>query len=681
MSNVVDGYNAVYRNFVNGGSSAGYDPNLFYNPPTSFVISQLITEQTTFLFEEVLVGFFLLTIFVLSLYMVSMLSNVLVERQVATIATLRSRGATHRHIFRAFALQCLVVSVLAVGIAPFCAQLVVMVIAHFLLSATDQSAINVVVRNPVGSALSVGWVALIAGLVAVIVMVLAVRRASKIDILTLRRESARTHKKPFWQRLYLDVTLAAIFVSLFSYYYFVVHTFSDTSRILGPLVLLFAPLLLLSILLLFLRLLPFLLRVGAAITARGNGPAGLLSFAQMARQPQTTLRVILLLATVIAFSIYQLSFIATQRYNNQARMEYQVGADFSGSITVKNYHSLQDSEKMYVAMSGVAAATLGYSTSINTSVSDFAGAVTINAVDTNTYAQTAVWSSAYASQPLSSLTSQLAAHRADALNHNVVYAVVNKAIWQDLGLSPGAIFTLPTSDNHFQHIRFVALAYVNFLPTNQNDSLTMLIDYQSYAAAYAKANAGATLQPNYIWLRAHDDANSRAQIQHAFPTLQNLQQLLNQAQTDPSQVAITGTLALGITVLLVLATIGLVLTAWLSVKRRLTSFAILRALGMSSRQVAAILLWEQGTTYLLALLLGVGIGWVLTTFVEPAFQLMDGLVHISISYNVPRMVVLPYSWFGLLVGLFVLVCAILLFFMGRYAAQPAINHMLRLNED
>jgi ABC-type antimicrobial peptide transport system permease subunit len=111
----------------------------------------------------------------------------------------------------------------------------------------------------------------------------------------------------------------------------------------------------------------------------------------------------------------------------------------------------------------------------------------------------------------------------------------------------------------------------------------------------------------------------------------------------------------------------------------LTSFAILRALGMSSRQVAAILLWEQGTTYLLALLLGVGISWVLTTFVEPAFQLMDGMVHIS--YDIPRMVVLPYSWFGLLVGLFVLVCAILLFFMGRYAAQPAINHMLRLNED
>ncbi|MEO7020737.1 MAG: FtsX-like permease family protein [Ktedonobacteraceae bacterium] len=48
----------------------------------------------------------------------------------------------------------------------------------------------------------------------------------------------------------------------------------------------------------------------------------------------------------------------------------------------------------------------------------------------------------------------------------------------------------------------------------------------------------------------------------------------------------------------------------ISTANRLTNFAVLRALGMAPRQVAMILMWEQGVVYLVALLLGLGLGAV-----------------------------------------------------------------------
>ncbi len=54
--------------------------------------------------------------------------------------------------------------------------------------------------------------------------------------------------------------------------------------------------------------------------------------------------------------------------------------------------------------------------------------------------------------------------------------------------------------------------------------------------------------------------------------------------------------------------IGTLLSSWLNASNRLTNFAVLRALGMATRQVSAVLLWEQGFVYILAFLLGTGLG-------------------------------------------------------------------------
>src|SRR5260370_15945675 len=80
----------------------------------------------------------LVLILALVLFLVGTMSVALVERQTATIATLRSRGATRRHVFGAFVAQGLGLGLLALVLGPFVALLLVTWLVHLLLPAAAQ---------------------------------------------------------------------------------------------------------------------------------------------------------------------------------------------------------------------------------------------------------------------------------------------------------------------------------------------------------------------------------------------------------------------------------------------------------------------------------------------------------------------------------------------------------------
>ncbi|BCL81277.1 hypothetical protein ccbrp13_37420 [Ktedonobacteria bacterium brp13] len=699
VSVLLQDYNALTSHI--DSSSATAQTSLYYQSRALDRLNSFDNQLTT---EQVLIVFFLLAIFGLALYMVSTLSTILVERQQTTITLLRSRGAVQSHITGAFTLQSLFLGVITLIGGPLCALLFVSLLTNLIpivVPGALHFALTSVSGNPLSSMLSILWLALIVCIVVVVVMMINVRKATKVAIVDLRQENSRTTRVPLWRRLYLDFILALVLLAEGAFYYYTTvvanHAVGGRSElVLAPLILLGTPLVLIVVSLLALRFMPFFLRLGARIISRSNQAPGVLAFAQMERQPQTMLRMVLLIATSLAFSLYLLSFLATQQVNTSDNVKFQVGADFSGAIatasqtTSQSKTLLSDLQQKYTAIPGVASASVGYTDNFMLSGNPLNFAwpdVSVTAVNTDTYAQTAIWTPTYSTQSLATLTSQLAAHRADATSKNLVYAVVDSTLWNGLNLTPGAIFTLPTTSSDWQHVQFVALAEAAYLPHDARSSAGLLVDYQSYAAVYAKGHQGQQLQPNYVWLHAHNDASSLASIHRAQPDLQDLQTIMVQAQTDPLQLDTTSILVFGLIAILVLATIGIFLSAWLGITRRLTSFTLLRALGMPPRQIAATLLWEQGTTYAIALLLGLGIGWILTQLVSLAFPLVSSDISIgtqpgsSIQAVLPLHTVFPVAWVSLLFGSFVIICAILLLALARYAAQPTISQTLRLNED
>ena len=635
----------------------------------------------------------LLLILAIILFLVGIMSDMLVERQAEIIATLRSRGATQEQIFGAFVLQGLAIGLVSLLAGPLLAIMLVQAIARTLLLPADQSALNVLTANPISAALDVRWFAIVAVVVAFVVMLLAINRASKLDIVTLRRESSRVKRVPFWRRLNLDLMVVVLIVAGYFAYSSLWQTFITAQsgdptiynlvNIVGFIV---PPLLVAALLMLFLRLFPWLMRQASALVAKRRSAPAVLAFVQVQRAPRPATRIVVLLALAIASSCFLLSVMATNQARTSDAATFAVGADFSGPLSAsdasKTFNALKTE---YSTLPGVQSATIGYSGS----VSNTQGDINIFAVDADTYARTALWPSQDSAQPLSVLATQLVSHRSDATRHNVVYALVDSALWQKYELSPGASFTFFMNDTNTVRVTFIALGEINFIPgtydtpANPQSDVSLIVDYQSYAAVYNKQSSTA-LAPNNIWLRTTDNPSVLAHIRSILPGAQDRRMLAANNQDNSAHIDIIGALAIGLGASLLLALIGTLLSSWVHSSSRLTSFALMRALGMDPRQIAALLLWEQGFIYLLAFLLGIGLGALLIIFVAPAVTLLDltGSGALNNPYDIPPLqLVIPFLRIALLLGGLVVVCLAALLLMASVISRPSPGQRLRLNED
>jgi hypothetical protein len=375
-----------------------------------------------------------------------------------------------------------------------------------------------------------------------------------------------------------------------------------------------------------------------------------------------------------------LTSIATQQQRPLDAAAYQVGADFSGALSSSTQGQTPTQvEVTYLHTAGVTSATAGSKASIHVNTNQGTTINDIVAVNADTFARTAYWSPPYADQSLSSLMALLVSHRADASTHNVVYALVDDGMAKSLGLSISSSFILPTSDGFNTH--FIVVGKVHAIPGVYDDAYDygMIVDYQSYATAYAKESGGGTLSPNTIWLQTRSDAASLASVRNGYPALEDRRAILDTLQKDDLRINITGLLGAGVATALLLALAGTLFSAWLHASNRLTSFAILRALGMAPGKIAAVLLWELGLICAAALALGAGLGYLLTTLVGPEIVLTDFIEGIKSA--TPAQVVIPSLSFAITLGALICICVVALALMARLVSRPSLSQALRLNED
>ncbi|HEY7357714.1 MAG TPA: FtsX-like permease family protein, partial [Ktedonobacterales bacterium] len=206
----------------------------------------------------------------LILFYIVVVAGLLVERQAAEIATLKSRGASGMQVLALYLAQGAALAVIAALLGPWLAVFLTRGLVFWLLP----TAANAVSAGYLGAVLfpnSVFWIAALAALLGLGALALATLRAARLDVLAFRREQARSLRQPLWQRLYLDVGLAV----LCAVGYIELNYFGGTTvrGLLGggaasdPLLLLAPGLLLLAGALLALRLFPLLVRGAARLAA------------------------------------------------------------------------------------------------------------------------------------------------------------------------------------------------------------------------------------------------------------------------------------------------------------------------------------------------------------------------------------------------------------------------------
>lgn len=652
-------------------------------------------------------------IILLILFFVSLMIGLLIESQTGTLALLRSRGASSSQVFGFLFIHCVTLGVIAVLIGvPLTILTTVLLAQHFLL-ANARDAIGLITKNPWQAAEQVVWYAVGIFLVMLLTMVVSLYFAARMDVLALRRESARTQKRPLWQRLNLDIfagVIAIVGYVLSLYLNSIGNLLQGGAQalVITPIAVIAPFFLVLGCLLLLLRLFPLLLRLGAWLAVRGRGAVSMLALAQMSRAPRQSIRTSLLLALSVAFLLFTVVYQSTQTQHIQDVTNYLASADFSGGLATSIGGGAQAATtRSYQAIPGVITASTGFSGTGIGGTGDLA--LEIRAVDVTNFGQTAIWSSPEAAQTGDALLKRLANLRGSSLLGSVVPAIVDSSTLNTLHLHVGSIFQVTVNEYENPPMTCLIIGMVPHIPSvndgtslnNQGEALSeggILVDYQTYATAFSQQVRNnpqlRALTPaplNHVWLHTRDDAASLASVRVALARLNLLnlsdrRAILAALQSDPLYLILSGILAIGTIAALLLALIGNLLTSWLSARTRLTNFAVLRAIGSTPRQVASMLTWEQAVVYLTGLLLGIGIGAFIVRTIIPTLTLtvvntdVNSDQFYALQTTFPTHIVLPAS---LLLALLAVVgiYGVALTMMVRMVSQPSLNQTLRLNED
>jgi hypothetical protein len=147
--------------------------------------------------------------------------------------------------------------------------------------------------------------------------------------------------------------------------------------------------------------------------------------------------------------------------------------------------------------------------------------------------------------------------------------------------------------------------------------------------------------------------------------------------TDPVALGIIGALTLGFVATGLFAVVGLTVSAAVSARQRRTEFALLRAIGLSGRQLSASLWLENGSLVLVSLLagtsLGLLIGWLVLPFVTVTQQATAPLPPVVVQVPWDRILLLDVAS-GLALGVAVVV-------IGGALRRLGVGATLRMGED
>ncbi|HEV7127509.1 MAG TPA: ABC transporter permease, partial [Ktedonobacterales bacterium] len=517
--------------------------------------------------------------------------------------------------------------------------------------------------------------------------------------------------QPFWRRFYLDIALAVICVlayvdlSLFGG----LSARTELGQTASSPVLFAAPaLLLLAGGLLVLRAFPVAAGLGARLAARARGAVGMLAFSQVSRSATGPMRLALLLALGVGLGLFALTFTTSLTHNGGDRAAYQVGADFR--VVVAQTLAGGDATRAQgelAALPGAPGVTPVFRGSAQVTLNQGGLPVAVLAVDPSTWPQVAgatSWRADYASASLSSLMTTLQARQWPAgtagqttatgisslggADHPVA-ALVTAAFAATQHLQQGQTFQLALASAAADQTVFVVAGIIQDFPTyypGQTPGGLIVVGISDLAGIRGSPPFG----PNEFWLRAPADPAQRtaftAALARLTPNLSAIatvdRQQLRTAITDsPLQTGMRGLLAAGVVLAVALALLGSIVQAALSARKRAVQFAVLRSLGMRTRQLSRLLLGEQAVVYLFGLVGGTLLGAVLATATLPYLQFNDAALDAT-TVGVPadRLFVDPLN-IAIFYAALLVAFLIGLVVTSRAAARIGLGKTLRLGED
>jgi putative ABC transport system permease protein len=574
----------------------------------------------------------------LILAFIGLVAGLFVNQQRGEMAILRSRGASTMQIVGISLLQGVILGAIAlaggVGLAYW--------ITHSIGKARsflDFSAAGGLRVSMTPQVLGYGLLGI--AIILIIQILIPTMSAAGNTIVTYKQERARSFRTSWWQRYWLDVLL------LIPAGYGLWQLTEQSQKALegsetipdplqNPLLLLVPALGIFSVALFTLRLVPHLMDLVSRLLKSSKSVGMLMAARYLARTPALYSAPLVLLVLTLGLSAFTASLARTLDVQLDKQIRYQGGADMNifelgttfnedNPDPVYTFGPVED----HLSIEGVEAATpVGrYKFSASAQTGSMEG--TFLAIDRLTFPTAAYWQRDFASAPLGELMNQLAANPTGVLVPNNLLAQQELEIGDMLRLGV-------TTGVAGQSIALEAPIVGSFhlFPTWYPESGTMIVGNLEELTLRAGAE-----YPHEVWLGTTRNADpdfisyavrgfsilldQRADqsklVQNGLNTIvrdwSSAELNIRDEQRRPERQGLFGLLSVGFVSSALLTVLGFLLYALFSFRRRFIEMGMLRAIGLSIKQMTSLLAAELA----FLVLLGIGVGTALGVFASRLF--------------------------------------------------------------
>ncbi|MBH5317401.1 FtsX-like permease family protein [Paenibacillus sp. GSMTC-2017] len=634
-----------------------------------------------------------------------MVSNLIAGRQKNEIAVLRSRGAARWQIICSYFIENALLCGIAFALGPIMGALLTRILGASSGFMEFVQRVSLPVRIT-DTAYNYGLIA--AGCCLLIVLIPIVI-ATRVSIVDHKQQMARLVKTPIWHKLFLDVIALGLSIyGLFTFRKWLTDLqklgLETTDLKIDPLQFIVPALFIMGLGLLLLRFYPWLLRLIYWIGRKWWPPSLYATLIQVGRSSSQYQFLMIFLIMTIATGVFSASAARTINENTKDKIRYENGADLALTVSwisdappppiigrqpapppsvPKAINYLEPSYDSFLALPGVEhGAKVFTKEEASIVVHDQGGQATLIGIDTDDFGNTAWFRdkllnyhindylNLIATDSTAVLISKTLAEQKNAKEGDTIYIG-----WEGVSPQPfivyGIIDYFPTFNPNLQPNADTKVG----LGSNTNPMLVV--------GHLGRVQSMLKLEPYEVWLKI----DPKTPITDVYTAIQenklpvtkikNTREDLIKAQNDPYILAINGLLTLGFVVSIIVSFIGFLLYWVLSLRGRTLQNGILRAIGLSLKNLITMLALEQLLTSGVAVMFGIIVGNVASLLFVPNFQ-----IAFNPSSLVPPFMVRIES--SDIMQIYVMVGIMLMVGLGILAfmlSRLRIHQALKLGED
>ena len=538
--------------------------------------------------------------------------------------------------------------------------------------------------------------AFLAVIVFFVATIVPVVPASRITIVGHKQSKAHKQAKPFWQKTYLDFIMTIVPVAWLLWHnhqeeVLISQGLTDTSATMNPLMFAASTLFILGAGLICVRIYPYFIRLIYLIGRKKWSPAAYISLNNIGRSSTGREKFIMIfLILTVALGIFSANTARAINRNTEERIRYNLGADVV-------MEELWKYARVTKAEDGESITEAQYFEPDFTVYEDLAGVETVTPVFKrdavqlryNEKTQTDVQVMTIVPEKFAKVcwfrNGLLPVHinnYINALSECLDGAIISQSYQDKTGLKLGDIVQVKWGKNEWFETTVVAV--VNYWPSFNPYEKNSQGDYRDFIILnFDYVSVQTIMEPYQVWMSMEKDASVSDFYQSirdagiVATRLDVASQLVTSSKTDATLQGVNGALTLGFIVIMAVCFIGFLIYWILSIKGRTLQFGILRAMGMSFREIIAMIIYEQILVSGVSIFLSIIIGGIASDLFVPLFQVLY-----NVTDQVPPFVVVSQRSDYIKLYCIVLVMLMVGFIViARLIKAININKALKLGED